>query len=211
MPQFDLSLLADDFGVTIFVGSCRKTLPFELAQEAQRRANRLEWLKVDGMGNNALDFHIAYYLGCLFTQSPQMQCFILSRDSGFDPLMRHLKRRGFYCRRINDLAEVDAQTCADVKPICKPMLVCKSNRKPEGTSRPKSQPAATAAANYLRVVQNLTKIAQGLRPATRKSLTRHVNSITQKKLTEPEIQRLVNLLFTEGKVVETDESLIYDL
>ena len=108
VPQCDLSTLADDFGVTIFGGSCQKTLPFELVQAAQNLGGRMEWLKVDGSGNN-------------------------------------------------------------------------------------------------------TRIAQGLRPATRKSLARHVNSIFQKKLTELEVQRLVNLLFTEGKVVETDESLIYDL
>jgi hypothetical protein len=60
----------------------------------QHLGTKLEWLKVEGNGSNALDFHIAYYLGCWFTQFPTAQYFILSKDSGFDSLVRHLKKKG---------------------------------------------------------------------------------------------------------------------
>jgi hypothetical protein len=107
VQKIDLSRLADDWRVTIFVGASQKSIPFELVQGAQHLGAQVDWIKVEGSGNNALDFYIAYYLGCEFTRSPQAQYIILSNDTGFDPLIRHLKSKGFCCRRISALTELD--------------------------------------------------------------------------------------------------------
>src|SRR5207248_8081031 len=56
-------------------------------------------------GKHALDFHIAFYLGEYLTRSPGTSCVVLSKDKGFDPLIRHLVRRGFTVRRANSMAE----------------------------------------------------------------------------------------------------------
>jgi PIN domain-containing protein len=179
VQKIDLSKLAEDFHVTIFVGSAQKTVPFDLVQGAQRLGPRLEWLRVEGSGSNALDFHIAYYLGCHFTQFPKAQCFILSKDSGFDPLVRHLIKKGFRCQRINSLIELEPQ-----------------------------QPAASEP-NYKRLVELLTKTEKKLRPRKRTTLAQHVSAMFQKKLPEGEVERLIDLLFIEGKVSETGDTLSY--
>ena len=41
--------------------------------------------------NVSTGFHIAYYLGEHPAKTPSAECFILSKDQGFDPLVKHLK------------------------------------------------------------------------------------------------------------------------
>ena len=86
----DLSQLDDGFHVIVFVGANQKSIPIELVKNLQKLGNRVDWQKVDGNGSNALDFFIACQLGRVLEKSPQFQCFVLSKDKGFDPLLRHL-------------------------------------------------------------------------------------------------------------------------
>lgn len=56
-------------------------------------------------GSNALDFHIACYLGRVIEKSPGLYCIVLSKNKGFDPLIRSLSKSGLKCKRINCLTE----------------------------------------------------------------------------------------------------------
>jgi len=67
--------------------------------------SRVNWVKISGQGPNALDFHIAFYLGQELASNPSAQCAILSRDKGFDPLTRHLQALGRTCRRVSSLKD----------------------------------------------------------------------------------------------------------
>ena len=58
-----------------------------------------------GAGAHALDLHIAYYLGWKLTERPQAQCAVLSKDKGFDPLIRHLHGLRRTCRRVAALVQ----------------------------------------------------------------------------------------------------------
>ena len=202
VQQINLSKIADDFRVTIFVGHSQKTLPFELVQAAQCLGERVEWLRVDGSGNNALDFHIAYYLGCLFTKSPKMQCVILSKDSGFDPLVRHLNKKGFCCRRIKSLAALELQLSMAFDPTLGTQ---------EGVTSEAKQAGTLSESNYLRVLRILKKIQQKSGPKRRATLANTIAAMFHIKLPQAEVERLIDLLFVEGKVVETNKKLSYHL
>ena len=185
VQKIDLSGLAGDFRVTIFVGASQKSVSFALVESAQRLGAQVDWIKVESGGNNALDFCIAYYLGCKFTQFPDAQYFILSNDSGFDPLVRHLKSKGFCCRRIRSLYELDVPERVD------------------SDTREFSAPEP----NYKRVLDSLAKTK--CRPRKRTTLFNHITSVFQKQLPEVEVKRLLNLLFAEGKVSEVNSALSY--
>ncbi len=103
-----LSRVPDDWKVKIFIGRTQNTIPFQLASDAQRLGNRLEWIKIEGDGRNNLDFHLAYYLGGLAMETPNAEFFILSKDKGFDPLLKHIAESGGQCRRISDFAAIVA-------------------------------------------------------------------------------------------------------
>jgi hypothetical protein len=106
VQKVDLSCMPAGARVMIFYGITQKKLPEELVVQAQPLGPRLKWVKISGQGPNALDFHIAFYLGQELASSPNSECAILSRDTGFDPLIRHLQAIGRTCRRVNSLKGV---------------------------------------------------------------------------------------------------------
>src|SRR6185437_2306904 len=105
VQTIDLSRVPLNARIKVFYGATQKKLPAELVVQAQPLGPRLEWIKISGQGPNALDFHIAFYLGQELTASPDSECTILSRDTGFDPLIRHLVALGRTCRRASSLEE----------------------------------------------------------------------------------------------------------
>lgn len=180
VQKLDLSRLQGDFQITIFVGDSQKNIPFDLVLDTQRFGEHLEWLKIEGTGSNALDFHIAYYLGKLCEQQPKAQYVILSKDKGFDPLIRHLSKNGFSCSRINSLIELESPQRSSDDP------------------------------NYKRVLELLGKIEKKARPRKRTTLSQHISSMFQKKLSEAEVDRLMDMLFMSGMISESNKVLSYN-
>jgi len=94
-----------DFEVRVFLGPHQSKLPSSLVRQAQPFGTRLQWIQMEGHGKNALDFHIAYTIGLLSIDSKKRQIFVLSKDTGFDPLLTYLGKRGLACTRIEELTE----------------------------------------------------------------------------------------------------------
>lgn len=90
-PDTLAPLAAEHFEVLVFVGENQSKVPFELAAAVQKLGARGEYVKISGNGPNALDFHIAYYIGRLAAADASAFFHIISRDKGFDPLIAHLK------------------------------------------------------------------------------------------------------------------------
>jgi hypothetical protein len=63
-------LEADHFKVVLCVGANQTKLPYEFAFAMQKLGTRAEYIKSSSNGSNALDFHIAFYLGHLVAQDP---------------------------------------------------------------------------------------------------------------------------------------------
>lgn len=179
IQKIDLSTVPNGFQVTIFVGSAQNTLPFDFVLGAQSLGDRLEWIKVEGKGRNALDFHIAYFVGCLLTLCPRTECIILSKDNGFDPLVCHLKKRGLHCRRITCLSELEPQA------------------------------QSISDSNYTQLVAKLKKASNASRPKSRTTLSNYVRSSFSGKLSKVEVAHLVEQLFADGKVLEENKTLNY--
>jgi len=100
----DLSLLMSDIHIIVFMGHNQNRLPLDIVMKYQKLGSRLEWKKIDGIGGNALDFVIAYYMGRVFDKDAAAQCIVLSKDKGFDPLIKMLVAEGKSCRRIESIA-----------------------------------------------------------------------------------------------------------
>lgn len=181
VQKLDLSKLDDNYHVIIFVGATQKSVPIELVTSAQKLGTRIEWQRVDATGNNALDFFIACQLGRVLERSPKLQCVVLSKDKGFDPLLRHLNKSGLSCRRINSLMELD----------------------------PKAETQSDDP-NYKRVIEVLAKSEKKTRPRKRKTLSQHISSIFQKKLAQPEIDRIIDILFANKMISESNNAITYE-
>ncbi len=103
----NLSILAaHPFKVFVFIGANQSKVPRHVAIAMQALGDRAKYVEIDGSGPNALDFHIAYYIGELAAADPTGNFHIISKDKGFDPLIRHLKGKKIQVRRESDLAEI---------------------------------------------------------------------------------------------------------
>jgi len=181
VQQVDLARIDDSFQIIIFVGAAQKSIPIELVTNAQKLGSRIEWQRVDANGSNALDFFIACQLGRVLERSPHLQCTVLSKDKGFDPLLRHLNKTGLQCKRLNSLLELD----------------------PKAAAQPEEP-------NYKRVIEVLGKSEKKSRPRKRKTLSQHISSIFQKKLPQAEVDRLIDILFANKMISETNDTITYE-
>ena len=51
------------FTVVVFVGAIQAKIPFDLAAAMQQLGEKGRYIKIAGSGKNALDFHLAFYVG----------------------------------------------------------------------------------------------------------------------------------------------------
>ncbi len=180
VQQVDLARLDESFQIVIFVGASQKSIPIELVTNAQKLGNRIEWQRVDAHGSNALDFFVACHLGRVLVTTPQSNCIILSKDKGFDPLLRHLNKAGLKCKRLNSLLELDPKTT-----------------QPED-------------ANYKRVLELLGKSEKKSRPRKRKTLSQYISAIFQKKIAQNDIDRIIDILFANKLISESNNAITYE-
>ena len=81
------------FKIFVFVGANQTKVSFDLATAMQGFGEDAQYIKISGNGQNSLDFHIAYYIGQLSLKDPEGHFYIISKDTGFDPLIEHLRTK----------------------------------------------------------------------------------------------------------------------
>ena len=99
-------LVAEHFKVLVFVGASQAHVGIELAQSLQPLGSRARYITISGNGRNALDFHIAYYIGRLAAEEPSAYFHIISKDTGFDPLIQHLRSKKIRANRYKTVAGI---------------------------------------------------------------------------------------------------------
>ncbi len=180
IQQINPAAVPQDYHITIFTGCSQKTVTVDLARKAQPLGERLRYEQAGASGKNALDFIIAYHVGMIFNTDRKAECIILSKDSGFDSLITHLKKRGLSCRRINSQSELVP--------------------KPNGKTDP----------DYDKVLAFLTKIPKAGRPKTRNTLSAHIRAHLKEPTDSQEVVRIIDHLFVDGKVTESNLRLSYN-
>ncbi len=188
IQKIDLSIIQkQDINIKIFVGQSQNKIPINLIQTTQKLGQRVEWIRIEGAGSNALDFHIAFYLGSLSKDIKEGNFFILSKDKGFDPLIKYINQSKINCRRIETL------------------LPLATNNKQKDTLIPQN------IDSIQKVIKNLSKIQKSKRPRTRKTLRQHVKSLlSQNKLSDREIDILLDTLFLQKNISEVSNHLTYN-
>lgn len=173
----------EPFKIFVFVGANQAKVNFEIAASMQRLGDKATWIKISGNGPNALDFHIAYYIGRLAHAEPDAYFHIISKDAGFDPLVAHLKDRKIFAHRSRDIADMPIVKVANTKTPPEKMAVVLSNLKQRGASRPR----------------------------TLKTLSSTINSLFQKALPESELDALLELMKQRGHISVSGTRVAYSL
>jgi len=92
--------------VLIFVGENQTKISLDLAESLQKMGSKAEYIRISGSGQNALDFHLAYWVGRLAEREPDAYFHIISKDKGFDPLIKHLKSNKILAQRVAQVADI---------------------------------------------------------------------------------------------------------
>jgi hypothetical protein len=75
-----------------------------LVLKSQELGIQVEWIQINGSGKNALDFHITFVLGRLTQKDSEAFFHIISKDTGFDPLIAYLKSQKILCKRSEEIS-----------------------------------------------------------------------------------------------------------
>lgn len=137
-PEALSSLDAEHFKVLVFVGASQSKVSFESAAALQRMGGKADYIKISGNGSNALDFHIAFYIGQLANEDPTAYFHIISKDTGFDPLVRHLKTRKVFAARSCSISEIPLLEIANTKSPAEKLEVIVANLRRRGASKPRT-------------------------------------------------------------------------
>jgi hypothetical protein len=98
------SIKGKNFYIKIFVGTNQTKIPVELVLKSQELGSQVEWIQINGSGKNALDFHITFVLGRLTQKDSEAFFHVISKDTGFDPLIAYLKSQKIPCKRSEDIS-----------------------------------------------------------------------------------------------------------
>jgi len=182
-PEAIAVLNKEHFKVIVFVGANQAKVTFEVASVLQQMGERAEYIKISGNGSNALDFHIAYYIGVLASREPDAYFHIVSKDTGFDPLIAHLKTKKIFACRSKDVTDIPIVKASNSKSPSEKVAVIVADLKRRGASKPRAI----------------------------KTLTSTINSMFQKQLPEQELQSLLNELKEQGLITVAGTKVSYAL
>jgi len=209
--KIDLAAIPDGVRVPFFFGASQRTVPTEFLKAALKLGERFVPIDIEGQGKNALDFHIAFYLGECLARAPDTSCVILSKDKGFDPLVRHLTRRGFGVRRANSMAEALGSQGAPAAAARSPAGARTGGRQGGGgrASRRRVSPRREGGSLKDEALQLLTGTQKARRPRKRKGLIGVLHSHFSRKVPESELQGLVDELIAAGHLSEANGAIAY--
>lgn len=176
-------LVKHPFKIIVFVGANQTKIPFDLASAMQNFGDNGKYIKISGNGQNALDFLIAYYVGKLAMQDPEGYFHIISRDTGFDPLIRHLRAQKIRVHREKDLAEIPILKISSATSNDEKISAIIKNLAGRGTSRPRKV----------------------------KTLSNTINSLFTQKLSENELAALIKVLTDRKYIVVNEGNISYKL
>ena len=176
-------LTGGQFKVKIFAGSQQKNVSIDMAQALQPFGAEAEYVRIEGHGKNALDFHIAYYIGRLAVECPGAFFHIISKDAGFDPLIRYLKSKKIFCLRWASIEDI---------PLVRLL-------------HSKSLPDRVAA-----VVDFLSR-RNASRPKTLKTLSSAIGTLFQGSLSVEELEKILENLKKRGVLTEHGGKISYAL
>jgi hypothetical protein len=173
----------EHFKVIVFVGANQAKVAFDVAAQLQRLGPSASYVKISGNGPNALDFHIAYYIGHLAATEPDAYFHIISKDTGFDPLIAHLKSKKIFACRSKDIGDMPIVKAANSKTLPEKLAVIVTNLKQRGAAKPR----------------------------TVKTLSSTISSLFQKALAEDELAAILKHMEQQGFVTVTGTKVGYSL
>ena len=173
---------ARSVSLTLLLGARQTKLDAALVEKLLEHAASVQLVRLTTSGENALDFALAYYVGRAAVADPTGHFHIVSKDTGFDPLIEHLRSRHIHAHRHNDFT---ALTFA-------------------GSAK---SPSVLPEDLMPRVLEHLAKHVNN-RPKRKKTLLSHLRAFLGNAVTEADVVGLVEKLCQVGRLSIGDKDAV---
>lgn len=201
-----LALLKEDnFHVLIFLGKTNTKLDKSLVIQIQQRGEKARYVELETSGKNALDFHIAYYIGQLSASDPTGFFHVISKDTGFDPLLQHLKSKKILAARSESIETMpcfEQPKTALIKQVPKP--------KEKTVTTPQTLDKQNQNKHYTEYLSVMIK-RHPANPKTIAGLFNHMKSHLDKDMTNQTFQKLLQAFVQNGYIKLNEKKLTYTL
>jgi hypothetical protein len=193
----DFELLdSDRCRIVMFLGPHQNKLGLDVVQSLQRLGPSVTYVQSENKARNALDFHIAFYLGRLLqepsatdtSRSKRDRFVVVTKDGGFDGLLSHIRSLGYDATKTVTISEALGE-------------------RPGNTSG-KRAPSKTDAVS--KVIANLRKHPKN-RPSTLAALERHVATVLGSKTTDHAPRDVISALELSRAVKVAGKRVEYSL
>lgn len=216
----DMSLLrGDQYRVIIFRGPHQNRLDFDVVEALQPLGSNVTHVQSDKQGKNALDFHIAFYLGRLLPEGlsnglpdrKNDRFIVITKDGGFDALLSHVRSLGYEATKAATIRDALAQQAAVDKTVAsaKKSTAPKAAPAGKGTKGAEGGPQKIAKPDFLQKLIANFHLHPKARPSTRAALERHIGTALGGKAAPAVVQDLIAALECEGVLKVSDEKVEY--
>lgn len=234
----DMALIRGaDYRVRLFHGPNQNRFDAGMVKASQPLGSQLEYIQGERKGKNALDFHMAFYLGrlvdsCKASGSPAEKAaaiLIVSKDAGFDALLDLVRAEGHRAARTPTITdalafakskdagasgESAAKAAAPAKPraakAATPKIPASQPAKKPAKPPTSAPPKATEPDRYQRTLTHLQDHPKN-RPSTYAALERHFGTLLGKGTTQQSVRKVIDKLQAEGVVVVSGDKIAYNL
>jgi len=181
-PELLPALNLEGTRVLVFIGPHQNKLPFAMVQAVQKLGERAQYVQVSKQGNDALDMHIAFYIGKLAVELPDAYFHVIAKDRDYDPLVAHLKALKIGAAKWPDLASI---------PVLK-------------------RAAASTVKEKIEAIKDWLMERKANRPKTLKTLTNSLKtSVFAGRLEDQEIGSLITALNERGLISVDGQKVVY--
>ena len=171
-PEALSALNAEHFKVIVFVGASQTKVTLMLRPPYSAWATRQNTSRFPATARTPSIFTLRFTSDSSLTQDPTAYLHIISKDTGFDPLIQHLKTKKVVATRSRDVSDISLVKVANTKSPAEKLVVIVADLKRRGVAKPR----------------------------TVKTLLSTISSIFQKQLPEEEPAALLKELQPKGLV-----------
>ncbi len=204
VPDIDVAVIGNKaVTFTLLLGSRQTKLDVSLVEKLLEHAASVELVRLTSPGKNALDFTLAYYVGRAVAADPTGYFHVVSRDTGYDPLIEHLRSRNIRARRH---ANFSTLTFGAPAKTSAPVPSASSPGKLKLHSKPKPQPPGLDELEN-QVLEHWRKPAT-TRPRTKEKLVSYLVTHLGNRATGTRALELVEHLSQAGHLVVEDKGVV---
>ncbi len=170
--QVDLSLIgAKSVSFTLMVGPKQTKLDTDLVERLISHSDSVRFVRLKSSAKDAVDFALAFYLGRASLADPTAYFHIVSKDTGYDPMIDHLRERHINVRRHPSCAELTFSWPGKAVPADEPVPKKKAAKKVAA-----KKVAAKKAVKKVAAKKTVKKVA-AKKTANKKAAKKQGNSV----------------------------------